>query len=149
MALSESDVAAISDDPRPEGQLRGTSHVLAETTVVVKNTGKLAGDEVVFLFHNASAAAGQWVQRAGSDGPDPLAIKQLAGFERLHLEPGESKTVTFNVDVRMLSTVDKHGARHTLAGAHELIFSRGHGEEIRQQLVLQLPDVAAGRVLLN
>jgi beta-glucosidase len=53
---------------------------------------------------------------------------QLIGFERVSLAPGESKTVRFAVTVRSLSRVDKHGARHTLAGEHKLLFSRGHGD---------------------
>ena len=29
------------------------------------------------MFHNASGAAARWAARRGSDGPDPLAIKQV------------------------------------------------------------------------
>jgi hypothetical protein len=147
--LSDSEVAFISSGPRPQGQLRGASHALATVEVTVTNTGRLAGDEVVFLFHNASHAAAEWSQRPDSEGPDPLAIKQLVGFERVRLEPNQSKLVRFPVSVRMLSTVDKHGVRHSLAGMHELILSRGHGEEIRHQLMLRLPPSASGRVVLG
>ena len=49
----------------------------------------------------------------------------------------------------MLSTVDKHGVRHAMAGTHELIFSRGHGEEVVHQLVLHLPPSAGGHVVLG
>jgi hypothetical protein len=104
---------------------------------------------VVFLFHNASVAAAEWNLRSDSDGPDPLAFKQLVGFERVRLEPNQSRTVSFPVSVRMLSTVDKHGVRHALAGTHELIFSRGHGEEVVHQLLLRLPASANGRVVLG
>jgi hypothetical protein len=104
---------------------------------------------VVFLFHNASIAAAEWTVRSEDDVPDPLAIKQLVGFERVRLAPNESRIVRFSVSVRMLSTVDKYGVRHVLAGTHELIFSRGHGEEVVHQLVLQLPQSAGGHVVLG
>jgi beta-glucosidase len=35
----------------------------------------------------------------------------LAGFERVHLEPGESKRFTFRLDPRTLSQVDENGVR--------------------------------------
>ena len=146
VSLSASEAAAISDGARPAGQLRGASHELTTASVTVTNTGKIAGDEVVFLFHNATAATGQWAQRDGGDGLDPLAIKQLVAFERVSLAPGESKTVSFPVSVRTLSTVDKHGARPALAGEHGLTFSLGHGEELGRRLRLRAPE---GRVLIG
>ena len=76
------------------------------------------------------------------------AIKQLVGFERVRLAPGQSKTVKFGINVRMLSTVDKHGVRHSLAGPHELIISRGHGEELRHTVTLGAAADAGGRVVL-
>ena len=51
--------------------LRGADHQLTTAAVTVTNTGKVAGDEVVFLFHNASAASALWAGRPGNDGPDP------------------------------------------------------------------------------
>ena len=49
----------------------------------VSNVGHRAGDEVVQLY----------VHAAGTDRP----IKQLAGFERLSLRPGEKRTATFSL----------------------------------------------------
>jgi beta-glucosidase len=51
----------------------------------VKNTGTRAGDEVAQIY---VASHGTAVMRAP---------RNLAGFERLHLGPGETKTVTFDV----------------------------------------------------
>ena len=49
----------------------------------VKNTGKVAGDEVVQLYlHDEQSSVTTYV-------------KVLRGFERIHLEPGEEKTVDF------------------------------------------------------
>lgn len=114
---------------RTLGVLPGDADVIATTSIKVTNTGTLTGDEVVFLFHNGTASTQKWETRLATDGPDPLAIKLLVGFKRVRLEVGESTTVTFNVTLRSLSNVDKHGVRHVLSGPHELIFSRGVGEE--------------------
>jgi beta-glucosidase len=52
-------------------------------TADVTNTGPVAGDEVVQLYIH---------QKAGSDS---RPMRELKGFERLTLKPGETKTVTF------------------------------------------------------
>src|SRR4051794_2526644 len=61
-----------------------TGHVTA--TVTVKNTGSRAGDDVVQLYlHDPVASLSQPVRR-------------LRGFQRLTLQPGETRTVRFNLD---------------------------------------------------
>ena len=54
-------------------------------TADVTNTGPVLGDEVVQLYIH---------QKAGSDS---RPLRELKGFERLTLKPGETKTVTFNL----------------------------------------------------
>jgi beta-glucosidase len=54
-------------------------------TTDVTNTGRVAGDEVVQLYIH---------QQYGSDS---RPIRELKGFERITLQPGEKKTVTFNL----------------------------------------------------
>jgi beta-glucosidase len=54
-------------------------------TADVTNTGALAGDEVVQLYIH---------QKAGSDS---RPMRELKGFQRLSLQPGETKTVTFHL----------------------------------------------------
>jgi beta-glucosidase len=51
----------------------------------VTNTGRVAGDEVVQLYIH---------QKAGSDS---RPMRELKGFERITLQPGEMKTVTFHL----------------------------------------------------
>ncbi|MGH7445823.1 MAG: fibronectin type III-like domain-contianing protein, partial [Longimicrobiales bacterium] len=55
-------------------------------SVDVANTGARAGDEVVQLYVRDEVA---------SVTP---AVKRLRGFERITLQPGEGRTVTFTVD---------------------------------------------------
>jgi beta-glucosidase len=54
-------------------------------TADVTNTGRVAGDEVVQLYIH---------QRWGSDS---RPMRELKGFERLTLQPGETKMVTFHL----------------------------------------------------
>jgi beta-glucosidase len=56
-----------------------------EVTTDVENTGSVAGDEVVQLYIH---------QRAGSTS---RPVRELKGFERVSLKPGEKKTVHFNL----------------------------------------------------
>jgi beta-glucosidase len=51
----------------------------------VTNTGQVAGDEVIQLYIH---------QKAGSDS---RPLRELKGFERITLQPGETKTVTFHL----------------------------------------------------
>ncbi|MDZ7263008.1 MAG: glycoside hydrolase family 3 C-terminal domain-containing protein [candidate division KSB1 bacterium] len=63
----------------------------ALVTIDVQNAGALAGDEVVQLY----------VSDRESSQPRP--IKSLRGFQRIHLLPGEQRTVTFMLTPRDLS----------------------------------------------
>ena len=76
-------------------------------TVTVTNTGKLAGDEVVEVYLTPP--------------PSDLApLRALVGFQRLHLAPAQSRTVTLPLDPRQLSQVDAAGARAVLPGSYQL-----------------------------
>ncbi|MFP7298950.1 glycoside hydrolase family 3 C-terminal domain-containing protein [Neobacillus niacini] len=66
--------------------IKDTETVLV--TVTVKNTGAVAGKETVQLY----------VQDAASSMIRP--DKELKGFEKVELQPGEEKTVTFTLDKR-------------------------------------------------
>jgi len=61
----------------------------------VKNSGKIAGDEVVQLY----------VSMKGS--PAPVPIKSLKGFQRIHLKPGEQTSVTFQLLPEHFSRYDE------------------------------------------
>jgi beta-glucosidase len=59
-------------------------------TAEVTNTGKVAGDEVVQLYIH---------QKFGSDS---RPMRELKGFERVSLQPGESRTVSFELGPEQL-----------------------------------------------
>ncbi len=66
---------------------------VATVTATVSNTGSVAGSEVAQLYVGFPAAA---------DEP----ARQLRGFQKVRLEPGESQTVTFSLRKRDLSIWD-------------------------------------------
>jgi beta-glucosidase len=68
-------------------------------SVEVKNTGGVAGDEVVQLYLTRL------------DAPVPVPIRSLAGFRRIHLPPGQSTVVHFDLTPRMMSVIDNQGQR--------------------------------------
>ena len=66
------------------------------TEVTVTNTGKVAGDEVVQVYLTFPKVPG-------------APLKALRGFERVHLEPGASRQVHFELKGRDLSMVTEDG----------------------------------------
>jgi len=71
----------------------------------VKNTGPVAGDEVVELY---------LTQPKAFETP----LRQLAGFKRIHLGPGESAHVSLTIDPRSLGQVDAKGNRVIVPGEY-------------------------------
>lgn len=82
-------------------------------SVEVRNSGQRAGDEVVQAY-------------LGYPPGDALAPKRsLVGFQRVHLAPGESRRVTFELDPRRLSSVDAAGQRAVLPGDYGVFLGGG------------------------
>jgi beta-glucosidase len=67
-----------------------------QVMVTVENTGEVFGQEVIQLY----------IRDIETSVLRPL--KELKGFEKLGLAPGESKIVTFDLDTRALSYFDDH-----------------------------------------
>jgi beta-glucosidase len=64
-------------------------------TCTIRNTGSKDGDEVVQLYiHDLLASVAR-------------PVMELKGFQRIHLNVGESKEVTFTITPEMLSMLDK------------------------------------------
>lgn len=75
-----------------------------QITVDVQNTGAMTGDEVVQLYVTNSSAT------------VPVPIRDLAGFSRVTLKPGEKRTVAFTLKARQMSVIDNSGNRVTQPG---------------------------------
>ena len=72
--------------------------------VTVKNTGNMEGDEVVQLYLTDEKAS------------TPRPVRQLEGFKRITLAPGESKEVEFTLEPRQFSIINKKDERVTESG---------------------------------
>ena len=83
-----------SDLMLPTSAIGAGQPLVAEVTVT--NTGKRAGDEVAQLYLSFPDVAG-------------APIRALRAFERLHLDPGQSQKVHFELKPRDLSMVSEAG----------------------------------------
>jgi beta-glucosidase len=83
-------------------------------TADVQNTGSLEGDEVAELYVSAK------------DAPVPVPIRSLWGFRRIHLRPGEKRTLQFTVSPDAFTVIDDKMQRVHLAGNYD--FSVGGGQ---------------------
>jgi beta-glucosidase len=78
-------------------------------SVDVKNTGKVAGDEVVQLYlHDVVSSVTR-------------PIKELKGFKRVTLAPGESRTVQFTLDREAFALWNQDMKRVVEPGAFEIM----------------------------
>ena len=68
-----------------------------EISASVRNVGELAGNEVVQLYvHDVAASLTR-------------PVRELRGFARVSLEPGQARTVTFTLAAEQLAFVDVPG----------------------------------------
>src|SRR3569833_1144293 len=80
-----------------ETALKGNEKLTA--TISVTNTGKVAGDEVVLLYISDPVAS---ISRS---------VKELKGFKKISLQPGEQKEVSFTItpdDLKFYNTSLKY-----------------------------------------
>jgi beta-glucosidase len=80
--------------------------------VEVKNTSARAGDEVVQAYLTFPKVPG-------------APLRALRGFERVHLEAGEARTVSFTLSPRDLSHVDEAGTHVVGPGTYRLSVGGG------------------------
>jgi beta-glucosidase len=101
----------------------------ARVSVTVTNTGKRAADEVVQLYlHDVVASVAR-------------PIKELKGFRRVHLRPGQSEIVAFDLGTKELGLWDKQMKFVVEPGIFEVMVGASSAD-IRQQGKL---EVAAAR----
>jgi beta-glucosidase len=99
------------DNPRADAAGLSSNHSVS-VSVDVTNGGAMAGDEVVQLY----------LTHAGIPG---APLRALQGFQRIHLDLGEKKTVVFSLRDRELSLVDDAGRHRILPGKVELWIGGG------------------------
>eukprot|EP00049_Salpingoeca_infusionum_P006942 m.113052 g.113052 ORF g.113052 m.113052 type:complete len:901 (+) comp13502_c0_seq1:214-2916(+) len=90
---------------------RINSKQVASMSITVKNVGDVAGADVVQAFI-----------KAPTPGVPGAALKELIGFERVFLSPGESKTIEFPLTAHDLTAVDRSGVRRAVLGVWTVFF---------------------------
>lgn len=65
-----------------------------QVSVTVKNTGDMAGSEVIQIYI------------ADTDSTLPKPVKELKAFNKVHLQTGESKVVSFTLDKEQFASYD-------------------------------------------
>ena len=98
-----------------------------DATFTVTNTGSRKGDEVVqlYLHHDAPSV----VQ------PE----RQLKAFERITLEPGESRTVTFHLNRNDFAIVDANMKWTVEPGTVDVLIGSS-SQDIRLRGTITIPD---------
>jgi beta-glucosidase len=85
---------------------------LARVSVEVKNTGGRAGTETVQLYVHEPV------------GPVATPIKRLRGFERVELQPGETKNVTLTLTAEDLQLLDRDMHWRVIPGDFEIMVGK-------------------------
>ena len=99
-AFSYSNLRVLSPQITPTGTLR--------VEASVQNTGQHAGTEVAQLYIHDRVA------------PSSPRVRELKGFQRVTLQPGENKTLTFTVNAHHLGTYDPNMKWVVPAGAFDV-----------------------------
>ena len=104
-----------------------TPNETATVTFKVTNTGDMAGDEVVQLYTRDVLSSVTTYE------------KNLAGFERVHLQPGETKEVKFTIDRKHLELLDAD-MKWVVEPGEFVVMAGASSEDIRQTAVLNVED---------
>lgn len=106
-----------------------TPNERVQVSLKVTNTGKRAGDEVVQLYTRDVISSVTTYE------------KNLAGFERIHLRPGETQTVTFTLDRKHFELLNAD-MKWVVEPGEFSIMAGASSEDIRLSGVLQVEDYA-------
>ena len=107
-----------------------TPNQKATVRLKVTNTGKRAGDEVVQLYTRDILSSVTTYE------------KNLAGFERIYLKPGESKEIVFTLDRKHLELLNAD-MKWTVEPGEFAIMAGASSEDIRLNGILTVEDYQA------
>jgi beta-glucosidase len=102
--------------PLPGGNYR--------VTLNVKNTGKVAGTEVVQLYV------------ADDHSSVPRPVKELKAFSRIYLEPGREGVVTMYLDRRSFAWYDVPGKKWKVEPGNFILLAGSSSADIRQKITV-------------
>jgi beta-glucosidase-like glycosyl hydrolase len=92
------------------------THGLARVSVDVENTGKRAGVETVQVYLHEQYA------------PVSTPVKQLRGFERVALDPGQKKSVTFALGPEDLQLLDRNNHWVVVPGTFDIMIGKSSAD---------------------
>ncbi len=105
---------------------RAGEHARVQVRVDVTNTGRRAGDEVVQLYTH---------QRTSRD---TVALRQLQAFQRVHLAPGQTRTVRLALPVSKLAHWDVTRSRWVVeSSAYDLLVGASSAD-VRQRATIRV-----------
>ncbi len=104
--------------------------------VTVTNTGMAEGEEVVQLYLTDEKAS------------TPRPVRQLEGFSRINLKPGESKVVEFSLEPRQFSIINRKSKRVIEPGYFTVAIG-GKQPGFKGYLDPQFTQVVSGRIRLT
>ena len=93
-----------------------------EASIVVSNTGQRDGDEVVQLYVHQQAAS---IARP---------VKELRGFQRIHLKAGEQRRVTFCIDRDQLQYLNAQGEPVLESGLFDIMIG-GNSDDTKSTIL--------------
>ena len=96
-----------------------------EASIMVSNTGQRDGDEVVQLYIHQQASS---IARP---------VKELRGFQRIHLKAGEQRRVTFCIDREQLQYLNAQGEPVLEPGIFDIMIGTNSDDTLSQALRVQ------------
>jgi beta-glucosidase len=117
----------------PEKTIAGDKVIVK---VTVTNSGKVAGDEVVQLYLTDEKAS------------TPRPVRQLEGFTRITLKPGETRVVEFNLEPRQFSIINNKEKR-VIEPGYFTIAVGGKQPGFKGYLDPKTTQVLSGRIKLS
>ena len=99
-----------------------------EASIMVHNTGQRDGDEVVQLYVHQQAAS---IARP---------VKELRGFQRIHLKAGEQRRVTFCIDREQLQYLNAQGEPVLESGLFDIMIGGNSDDTKSTTLRVQKGD---------
>jgi beta-glucosidase len=98
-----------------------------DVKVQIKNAGKVASDEVPQVYLGAPSQIPVGVQ---------FPVRALVAFDRIHLSPGEAKTVTLHVQPRQLQYWSTAGGKWVTASGKRTVSVGASSRDLRVEQVI-------------
>jgi beta-glucosidase len=95
-----------------------------DVSFTIKNTGKVAGDEVPQIYLGAPKNTSEKAQ---------FAIRALAQFDRVSLAPGQSKSLTLHVEPRRLQYWSTAAGKWQTATGPRTVYVGSSSRDMRLQ----------------